>query len=152
MRQMAALALVDQGLQPKEIAGRWQTSVGNVHTHLKHARDRLQVATAEEAVEKARPRIRHFYDYLSLDGRDGQPKGEVELTPGQLKVLKLMARAGLDYAAIARKLGVTEGAVKFQAHEVMKRLGVNRRRQAVAKARKLGFLKEEHLPPARTAP
>ncbi len=151
MRQLAALALVDQGLQPKEIADRWQTSVGNVHTHLKNARDRLQVATTEEAVEKARPRIRQFRDYLPLDGRDGQPKGEVELTPGQQEVLKLMARLELKYAAIARKLGVTEGAVKYQAHEVMRRLGVNRRRQAVAKARKLGFLKEEHLPPAQTS-
>ena len=112
----------------------------------------MQVASTGEAVEEARPRIRQCYDYLPLDGRDGQPKGEVELTPGQLKVLKLMARPKLDYAGIGRKLGVTEGAVKYQAHEVMSRLGVNRRRQAVAKARKLGFLKEEQLPPAQTLP
>ena len=148
VRQLAARALIDQGLQLKDIAERWQTSVGNPHTHLKNARDRLQVATIEEVVEKARPRIRQFYDHLPLDGRDEQPKGEVELTPRQQEILKLMARSQLKYVDMARKLEISEGAVKYHAHQLMRKFRVNRRRQAIAEARRPGYLKENDLPPA----
>jgi len=83
-----------------------------VHTHLKHAHDRLRAVTTEEAAEEARPRVRQFRECLPLDGRDGQPEGEVELTPRRQEVLKLMAGSQLKYADMARKLEINEGAVK----------------------------------------
>jgi len=45
------------------------------------------------------------------------------LTPREWEVARLMAR-GLSDKEIAQKLGTAPGAVKFQAHCVLKKLGV----------------------------
>lgn len=152
MRQLAALALYAEGLTPQQIAQRWQTTAGNVYTQLQAARDRLQVAANEEAAQQARPLIRQFWDYLPLEGRDGEPKGNLKLTPRQQEVLKLMAHPKRKYSQMAKKLGLSVGAVKYHAHQLMKKFGVNRRQEAIAKARKLGHLSEAQLPPGVSLP
>ncbi len=49
---------------------------------------------------------------------------------------------------MARKLEISEGAVKYHVHQLMRKFRVNRRRQAIAEAPRLGYLKENDLPPA----
>ena len=61
------------------------------------------------------------------------------LTPRQLEVLRLVAD-GLLYKQVAGRLGITERAVKYHMGEVLARLHVHDRAEAVAYARRLGLL------------
>lgn len=61
------------------------------------------------------------------------------LTPRQLEALRLVAD-GLLYKQVATRLGISERAVKYHMGEVLARLHVHDRAEAVAYARRLGLL------------
>ncbi|HEX7807740.1 MAG TPA: response regulator transcription factor [Thermoanaerobaculia bacterium] len=64
---------------------------------------------------------------------------ETGLTPREQEILALIA-AGHSNREIAEKLFVSENTVKTHSSRVFEKLGVNRRVQAVQKARELGLL------------
>ncbi|MOA65610.1 Response regulator protein VraR [compost metagenome] len=66
------------------------------------------------------------------------------LTDRELQVLNLMA-SGLSNQEIAQQLGVVIGTVKSHISSIFSKLEVNRRMKAVAQAKELGLLDEEHL-------
>lgn len=65
--------------------------------------------------------------------------GLVELSARELEVLRLMA-AGLSNQAIAEQLVVTEGTAKWHVHNILSKLNVSNRTQALARARELRIL------------
>ena len=65
-----------------------------------------------------------------------------DLTPRQIQVLRLVAQ-GLSYKQVARALFVTEHTVKYHIGEVMNRLHVAHRREAIAFARRAGLIPDE---------
>lgn len=62
-----------------------------------------------------------------------------ELTPRERDVVCLVAK-GLSNREIGEVLGLTEGTVKWNLHQVFGKLDVRRRSQAVWRARELGLL------------
>jgi DNA-binding CsgD family transcriptional regulator len=64
---------------------------------------------------------------------------EAGLTPREHEILTLIA-AGLSNREIGEKLFVSENTVKTHSSRVFDKLGVNRRVQAVQKARELGLI------------
>lgn len=61
------------------------------------------------------------------------------LTDKALKVLRLQAE-GLSVDSIAKQLGLSKAGVKYYNQETYKKLGVNNKTAAVAKARSLGLI------------
>lgn len=61
-----------------------------------------------------------------------------ELTAREHQVLERVAQ-GLDNAAIARQLGISEKTVRNQVSIIFSKLGVNSRAQAIVRARDAGF-------------
>ena len=52
------------------------------------------------------------------------------LTPREYQVAMLVAR-GLSNRDIARQLGITEGTVKLHMHQILRKLGVKTKSEAV---------------------
>ena len=76
-------------------------------------------------------------------GRSLTPEEQIrELTPRQIQVLQLVAQ-GLSYKQVARALFVTERTVKFHIGEIMDRLHLAHRRDAIALARRAGLIPDE---------
>ena len=65
---------------------------------------------------------------------------EVALTPRELEVLELIAQ-GLPNKAVAHELGIGLGTVKFHLANLMGKLGVQNRAEAVMEAAREGLLK-----------
>ena len=61
------------------------------------------------------------------------------LSPQELRVLRLLV-AGSTYAEIARELIVSPNTIKTQVSSIYRKLGVNRRAQAIETARQLHWL------------
>lgn len=70
---------------------------------------------------------------------NGPPAGHERLTERELEVLRLLAR-GLSNRAIGKELYISETTVKFHVSNVMRKLLVSRRAEAVYAASKLGLL------------
>jgi DNA-binding NarL/FixJ family response regulator len=64
---------------------------------------------------------------------------ELYLTPRQLEVARLLDR-GLTNQEIAGRLSIEVSTVKIHVHNIMDKLGVHRRGQAVAKLHRTGLL------------
>ena len=76
-------------------------------------------------------------------GRSPTPEERLrELTPRQVEVLRLIAQ-GLSYKQVGRALFVTERTVKFHVGEIMSRLRLKHRREAIALARRAGLIADE---------
>lgn len=74
------------------------------------------------------------------------PEDWEPLTARELEILSLMAR-GLRNKEIAHKLDITVQTVKNHVHNVLEKLRVHRRRDAVRLAYELGLLREPQEPP-----
>lgn len=66
------------------------------------------------------------------------------LTPRERDVLRLMA-AGLDNRALAKKLGVEYGTVRSHVRNLIAKLEVHNKMQAIVKAAQLGLLEPESV-------
>lgn len=71
---------------------------------------------------------------------------ELYLTPRQLEVARLLDR-GLTNQEIASKLNIEVSTVKIHVHNIMDKLGVHRRGQAVAKLHRTGLLSRRESTP-----
>lgn len=65
---------------------------------------------------------------------------EIGLTAREWEILPLLAREELTYAAIGDQLHIGEETVKTHVHRLGGKLGVTRRREIVAEARRRGLL------------
>jgi LuxR family maltose regulon positive regulatory protein len=82
-----------------------------------------------------------------VPGEEQAPPTSVPLTPGlieplserELEVLELVAQ-GLSNRQIAERLFITVGTVKSHAHNIYGKLAVQRRTEAIARARELGLV------------
>lgn len=74
----------------------------------------------------------------SLHGNGRKPRHE-ELTDREQQVLQLLAR-GMSNKAIGRQLFISETTVKFHVSNLMRKLEVSRRAEAVYAASKLGLI------------
>jgi LuxR family maltose regulon positive regulatory protein len=101
-----------------------------------------------DLLPKARPAAPEFVDLLL--GQD-QPEGEsprfasapIEQLPDplseqEIRVLKLIM-AGKSNQQIADELVISVGTAKWHVHNVLRKLGVGNRPQAIARARELGI-------------
>ncbi len=66
----------------------------------------------------------------------------IELTPREIEVLELVAR-GMSNGDVGRAIGRTEGTVKVHLKNILQKLGVHDRTEAVTTALQRGFI---HLP------
>ena len=64
---------------------------------------------------------------------------ETELTTRELEVLRLLAR-GLSNRVIGEQLFISDTTAKFHVGNILRKLGVSRRAEAVYEASKLGLL------------
>ena len=63
-----------------------------------------------------------------------------ELTPRETEVLSLVAK-GLSNAQVAERIGRTEGTVKIHLRNILQKLGVHDRTEAVTTALRRGFIR-----------
>lgn len=63
----------------------------------------------------------------------------VPLTPRELQILRLVAR-GFKNGEIAKQLGTRVGTVRNQISQILQKLGVENRVQAILKAASLGLV------------
>lgn len=73
----------------------------------------------------------------SASDRDGSI-----LTERQMAILRLICR-GFSNVAISQELGTTEGTVKQHVHDLLRRLDVSSRAQAIVAAARRGLLEKE---------
>jgi two-component system NarL family response regulator len=64
----------------------------------------------------------------------------IELTPSETEVLSLVAN-GLSNAEVAERIGRTEGTVKIHLRNILQKLGVHDRTEAVTTALRRGFIR-----------
>ena len=81
--------------------------------------------------------LREFARLAAIERPDGTVADL--LTPRQLEVLRLVAD-GLLYKQLAARIGVSERAVKYHMGEILVRLHVHDRGEAVAAARRFGLI------------
>ncbi|KWX01156.1 DNA-binding response regulator [Carbonactinospora thermoautotrophica] len=75
----------------------------------------------------------------SLNGNQGADDVIRQITPREREVLALLAR-GMSNVAIGKELFISETTVKFHVSNVMRKLGVTRRAEAVYAASKIGLI------------
>jgi len=93
-----------------------------------------------EAIRKVRDGIRYFPQEIAERGGDRSSRSN--LTPREIEVLDLIFK-GLSNREIADRLTIGEGTVRIHVSNVLLKLGVKRRTEAVAVALKRGLLRTE---------
>ena len=83
---------------------------------------------------------------LARQGRAGQPVEQVMaeeeyLTPRQIEVLTLVVQ-GLTYKEIGAKVFLSERTIKYHMGQIIERLQLENRRQAIEYARRTGLVKK----------
>jgi LuxR family transcriptional regulator, maltose regulon positive regulatory protein len=73
------------------------------------------------------------------DGVKIKPSGQDPLSQREVDILQ-MASAGMRNVDIAKRVGLTEGSVKWYLQQIYDRIGVRRRAGAIERARELGLL------------
>lgn len=141
LRELAVLALLEDGLAPIEISGRFSVSRACTHTHLYNIRRKLRVKTNEEAIRLARPRVAETRRFLPTKAaEETDPRGSrPNLTGNQMRVLQLI-NEGLTYGEIAERLGKSKPNIGYFATSLREKLGVRNRKQVVLKARHMGMV------------
>ena len=140
-RQLALLCCWQDGQGLQDIAASWEVGLGTVRTISLTLRNCLGVDDLDTAVELVQDRLGKYRATLPLAGRckqrvrtDGRP-----LSEPLLDVLQLMAE-DQGCLAIATALGKDKSTVSRQMRQVIRRLGVECRQDAIAKAREMGLL------------
>lgn len=82
----------------------------------------------------ARPKLAY-----TLPNGESKPQPFEALTPRQAEILRMVAE-GLPYTAIAERLGISERTVRAHMNDVLTRLGVYNRHEAVVTACRMGLI------------
>jgi two-component system NarL family response regulator len=99
----------------------------------------LEGAARGEVAISATLAGRLLREFARLDALEPDGAAAVLLTDRQREVLRLVAD-GLLYKQVAGRIGVSERAVKYHMGEILVRLHVHDRAEAVAHARRLGLI------------
>ena len=75
---------------------------------------------------------------VAMDDPDAAPEPVYTLTPRQLQILRLVAQ-GMTYKEIALKLFITERTIKYHMGEILERLQLASRKEAIAYMRRAGL-------------
>ncbi|MBN1460727.1 MAG: recombinase family protein [Armatimonadetes bacterium] len=142
-RQLALLALWDDGLEIDEIARRFDVGIESVKGCITGILLRLTVETLDEALELKRDVIARCRPTLPLDGRVKQrDKNKPDLlTKPLLEVVKLLAQGkrGKDIAEI---LGKDKSTISRQIVAARSRLHASSIEEAIEKAVELGLVEQ----------
>jgi len=161
-RETECLRWVGSGLTNAEIAARLNVSARTVKFHLANAMAKMDVTTRSQAFAEA---VRHRQVGIRSDGRTDVDARYVRqlmavqlisayetpsdhdndmslavLTPRETECLQWVG-SGLTNPEIAERLNVSTRTVKFHLANVMVKLGVTTRSQAVAKALRLRLIR-----------
>lgn len=91
--------------------------------------------------------LRHVRDFLGLDRpRDDEPRRFAELTDREREVLDAIAR-GRSNDGIAEELYISPKTVRNHITRIFRKLGVDRRAQAIVQAREQGFGRDASAAP-----
>ena len=100
------------------------------------AQDITAAKLAQEALESASADLERcatqLQELAASTATEPQPKPHLPLTPRQLDILRLIAQ-GLTNAAIAERLVVTEGTVKWHVKQILAKTASTNRTEAVAR-------------------
>ncbi len=77
-------------------------------------------------------------------GRQAAPDDSKDLTSRQKEVLVLVAQ-GLTYKEVGVALGLAEATVKYHMADILQRLHLNNRKQAVAYSVRMGLVKDRRI-------
>jgi len=148
LRQLAYLALVEEGLSNEEIASRWQVSVGSIRGIASRTMERARTSDVHEAFERFRKDISEWKHLLPLDGRCVNVRLDQSLlSRGEIPVLKGMT-AGKTDKEIASDMGVPESTVAGRRNRIREKLRARHTLQAVANAVSMGLLAPSDPSPA----
>ena len=147
-RQLAYLALVQDGYSNEQIARRWKVTRGSVNAMCNKALSNVGVSTVQEAIARFQRELSEWRRLLPLDGRYGKPlKQNSLLSKDEMFVLKGMA-AGKSDEEIAAEQQLPATTISGRRNRVREKLEAKRSGGAVAKAISLGILRPEDPSPA----
>ena len=147
-RQLAYLALAADGNTDAQIAARWQVRSATVRRNKHAAIAGMRASTVEEAIAKLGPALAEWKPLLPLDGRHGKPKHDPSvLTQNEMELMRFVA-SGMGSPEIAAELGLPVTTICGRLNQIRRKLGVNCREAAVAKALSLSLLGPSDRSPA----
>ncbi len=140
-RELALLALTDDGMTFDEIAKQWEVVTPAVRSRAKAVLRKLCVATLEEAIELKRQTIAECRATLPLKGRvHRRHVGSANiLTPPMLAIVKLLAE-GTRPVEITQILGKDKSTISRQIVALRERLYAKSMEETVARAKELGLI------------
>jgi len=138
-RQCEVLHLLDEGRTLPEIADAFECSLSNVRRHTENIREKLRVATNEDAVQASRQAVTERLPFLDSEGPVARrPEA---LSDKEREILPDPADPALLYREIAARHNMKEGTVKAHVSHMAEKLRVPGGRQHVVnQARRLGLL------------
>jgi DNA-binding NarL/FixJ family response regulator/DNA invertase Pin-like site-specific DNA recombinase len=146
-RELAYLALREDGLSHAEIAVEWQTSVVNVAGYAKKIRRRTGLRDLARVAELARDRIAQVREGLPLSGRvhaaDGRPKWR--WSERRRQILMRLDR-GVHRDHVARELHISRKTVDSHICHMMEHLGVDTWQDLVERATQMGLIPSPGTP------
>jgi DNA-binding CsgD family transcriptional regulator len=139
--------LVADGLGKHRIARHMSCSPGNISSRIRIIKDKLKARSTDEIVEQAE----HFGFYTlgktrprfvaaEALGRPAEEFPDIDLSARRYEVLWCMSRRYLLLREIAALLDITPSTVAAHVAGIRREFGTKTLRQAVQKAREMGFL------------
>ena len=146
-RQLAYLALVQDGCLEEQIAARWNISPCTVRNIRDRALERLGVASVQQAIKKMGRELAEWRDILPLDGRHRRLKSSFSvLSSVEVRVLREMALGRTD-KQMAAQLALPVSTIAGWRQRVREKLQSATTQAAVAKAVSVGLLRPQDPSP-----
>lgn len=141
-RELAILALLDEGLTPKEVAQRSGIGRQQVYNTITSIRQRFNGQEIMLVIEAAKPVIEERAEFLPLDQKtaDGK-KGDERPTQAQTQILELLAK-GLSKSEAARELGLTTEAAFSRLRVLRNKLGLRDYDELIHHACEKGWIED----------
>jgi len=147
LRQLAYLALTEDGYTDEQIAAQWDVSIGSTRDIRERALERLGASDPAEAVEKMRRELAEWRGILPLEGRFRKLNTSFSvLDIDETRVLKGMALGKTD-KQLASGLAVPVTTMAGWRQRVREKLQSTTTQAAVAKAVSLGLLRSDDPSP-----
>ncbi len=126
--QLEVIEMTARGRNSVEIGDRRQTTTAAVRDMLRRLRNKFQVQTTQELVNKL--------DELAII--DQSLKG-ITLTEHQSVIMRLLA-SGCNYDYIARYFSISPSTVRSAVNDICAKLEVSSRLEAITRARSMGLV------------
>jgi LuxR family maltose regulon positive regulatory protein len=138
------MSFLEEGSSIADVLGRFLKAHPEVADHEREFAIRLLGLFPDRAMAlECEPDIsRQPNDAPVVLGRRREPASALlvePLKPREREIIRFVGQ-GMTNREIGRKLGLTTGTVTWYLHAIYQKLGVDRRVQAVARAREFGFI------------